>query len=55
MTDEVFRELIEGVLVSMDLLGLDVKKEFPNLWKEYLNLKEEQGNDWWNDRRIKES
>lgn len=45
MTDEVFRELIEAVIVSIDLHGIDVIKQYPNLWRECLKLKEEQNND----------
>ena len=38
MTDEVFRELVIGVIISIDLLGIDVKKEFPKLWEYHLKF-----------------
>lgn len=44
-TLEVFRELVKGVIVSIDLHGIDVKKQYPNLWAECINLKKEQSND----------
>lgn len=34
MKEEIIKELIEGVCIAIDLLGIDVEKEFPNLYKE---------------------
>lgn len=36
MEKEVLKELIEAAVVAIDLLGIDVKQAFPNLYNEYL-------------------
>lgn len=34
MREEVLKELLEAVVTAIDLLGIDVKTEFPNLYEE---------------------
>lgn len=36
MEDKVLRELIEAICVAIDLLGIDVKQAYPNLYNELL-------------------
>lgn len=38
---EVLKELIEATLVSIDLHGIDYKKEYPNLSAELQKLRKE--------------
>ena len=44
--EEVLKELVEAVVVAIDLLGIDVKKAYPNLYKYF---KEEQNHEINND------
>ena len=41
MREEVLKELIEAVVVAIDLLGIDVKKAYPNLYNEFLTQQHE--------------
>lgn len=36
MKEEVLKELIAAACVAIDLLGIDVEKAFPNLYREFL-------------------
>ena len=41
MKEEVLKELIDAVVVAIDLLEIDVKKAYPNLYNEYLTHQHE--------------
>ena len=41
MKKEVLKELIEAVIVAIDLLGIDVKKAYPNLYNDFLTHQHE--------------
>lgn len=36
MKDKVLKELIDAIVIAIDLLGIDAKKAFPNLYSEFL-------------------
>ena len=38
---EALKELIEAVIVSIDLHGIDVIKQYPNLWEMLKRLEKE--------------
>lgn len=42
MKEEVIKELIKGVCIAIDLLGIDVVKAFPNLCKELERLERKE-------------
>ena len=39
MEKELLKEIIEACVVAIDLLGIDVKQEYPNLYKEFQDLR----------------
>lgn len=39
MEKELLKEIIEACVVAIDLLGIDVKQAFPNLYKEIEDFK----------------
>lgn len=38
MDEKVLNEIIDACVVAIDLLGIDVKKEYPNLHNEFIKI-----------------
>ena len=37
MKEELIEELIEATIITLDMLGINIKRAFPNIYNEWIN------------------